>query len=225
MQLHSYDPAELSRPRVFVIADDPVARHAFVERLEGLVVGSSDSAPTSAAPDRHGANVYVWDLGPRVADVDAKLVAALPFEGPTVVLLPEGSSGKSAFVAAGIDPRAIWGAAGTGVLGRAANAKVIRAAIDGVMRGLNVFDPEFVPDWPLEGGRTPATDPESELTRRELEVLEHMAVGDSNRKIAEKLRISPHTVKFHINAILTKLDVHTRTEAVVRAIQAGHVML
>jgi DNA-binding NarL/FixJ family response regulator len=56
-------------------------------------------------------------------------------------------------------------------------------------------------------------------------VLELVASGLSNKQIAEELRISAHTVKFHVNAILAKLDVHSRTEAVVRAMQLGVVLV
>jgi DNA-binding NarL/FixJ family response regulator len=50
------------------------------------------------------------------------------------------------------------------------------------------------------------------LTRRELEVLAAMADGASNKVIARRLGISFHTVKFHVAAILAKLDAESRTE-------------
>jgi DNA-binding NarL/FixJ family response regulator len=63
------------------------------------------------------------------------------------------------------------------------------------------------------------------LTRRELEVLAAMADGASNKVIARRLGISFHTVKFHVAAILAKLDADSRTEAVAKAAQLGLVML
>jgi DNA-binding NarL/FixJ family response regulator len=63
------------------------------------------------------------------------------------------------------------------------------------------------------------------LTRRELEVLAAMADGASNKAIARRLGISLHTVKFHVAAILAKLDADSRTEAVAKAAQLGLVML
>jgi DNA-binding NarL/FixJ family response regulator len=65
----------------------------------------------------------------------------------------------------------------------------------------------------------------SQLTRRELEVLAAMADGASNKAIARRLGISFHTAKFHVAAILAKLDADSRTEAVAKAAQAGLVML
>jgi len=63
------------------------------------------------------------------------------------------------------------------------------------------------------------------LTPRELEVLAAMADGASNKAIARRLGISFHTAKFHVAAILAKLDADSRTEAVARAAHLGLVML
>jgi len=63
------------------------------------------------------------------------------------------------------------------------------------------------------------------LTARELEVLAAMADGVSNKAIARRLGISFHTAKFHVAAILAKLDADSRTEAVAKAAQLGLVML
>lgn len=51
------------------------------------------------------------------------------------------------------------------------------------------------------------------LSARELEVLEHMAAGQSNRLIARALDLSPHTVKRHVARILDRLDLSSRGEA------------
>jgi LuxR family maltose regulon positive regulatory protein len=50
------------------------------------------------------------------------------------------------------------------------------------------------------------------LSSRELEVLERMAAGDSNKLIARALDISPHTVKRHVANILGKLDLVSRSQ-------------
>ncbi len=59
------------------------------------------------------------------------------------------------------------------------------------------------------------------LSRRELEVLTLVAQGLNNRSIAEQLFISENTVKNHIRNIHEKLQVHSRMEAVVRAVREG----
>lgn len=61
------------------------------------------------------------------------------------------------------------------------------------------------------------------LTTRELEVLRLLASGASNKAIAEKLRISPSTVKNHTQNVLSKLKAHSRLEAVARAFHQGLV--
>lgn len=59
------------------------------------------------------------------------------------------------------------------------------------------------------------------LTPREMEILEMLAEGLSNKQIAARLQISEHTAKFHVNSILGKLDAGTRTEAVMRGLRSG----
>jgi DNA-binding NarL/FixJ family response regulator len=67
--------------------------------------------------------------------------------------------------------------------------------------------------------------PVETLTPRELEVLQLMARGLTNRQIARKLAISEHTVKFHAAAILGKLTARSRAEAVARAIGLGWILV
>lgn len=60
----------------------------------------------------------------------------------------------------------------------------------------------------------------SSLTQREIEVLQFVAVGETNRKIAEKLGISENTVKNHVRNILEKLHLHDRMAAAMYAVEA-----
>jgi LuxR family transcriptional regulator of csgAB operon len=53
----------------------------------------------------------------------------------------------------------------------------------------------------------------SNLTKREAEILAQVAVGDSNQEIADKLNISPHTVRTHIYNIFKKIKVSNRLQA------------
>jgi two-component system NarL family response regulator len=64
-----------------------------------------------------------------------------------------------------------------------------------------------------------------ELTRRELEVLELIVAGKSNKEIGGDLGISEATVKTHINSILSKLAVNDRTQAATSALQRGIIHL
>jgi DNA-binding NarL/FixJ family response regulator len=59
------------------------------------------------------------------------------------------------------------------------------------------------------------------LTRRELEVLSHLAAGESNAEIARQLWVTTRTVRAHVERILEKLEVSSRSGAVARAMDEG----
>ncbi len=61
----------------------------------------------------------------------------------------------------------------------------------------------------------------SDLTARELQILEQLAEGSTNKQIAETLDISDNTVRHHVNSIMEKLQVSDRTEAVATAMRSG----
>jgi DNA-binding NarL/FixJ family response regulator len=63
------------------------------------------------------------------------------------------------------------------------------------------------------------------LTTREVQVLELLAEGLSNRRIAERLAISDQTVKFHLASIMGKLGTSNRVETVRRAVRRGIIAL
>lgn len=65
----------------------------------------------------------------------------------------------------------------------------------------------------------------TQLTARELEVLELMVKGLTNRQLARVLEVSVHTIRNHVDSILRKLEVSDRTEASTTAIQQGLVRL
>jgi NarL family two-component system response regulator YdfI len=142
--------------------------------------------------------------------------------------------GRTAFVVLvdGTDPEdgieALHAGAGA-ILPRFAARDEIVAAIKAVASGLAVVPWDLVAA--LLGGASLAELPDgndsagARLTPRELEVLAAMADGASNKAIARRLEISFHTAKFHVAAILAKLDADSRTEAVARAAQLGLVML
>jgi DNA-binding NarL/FixJ family response regulator len=67
--------------------------------------------------------------------------------------------------------------------------------------------------------------PNSDLSTRELEVLEQLVAGKSNKEIATKLGITEATVKSHVSTILSRLNVEDRTQAAVSALRRGLVHL
>jgi ATP/maltotriose-dependent transcriptional regulator MalT len=59
------------------------------------------------------------------------------------------------------------------------------------------------------------------ISGRELEVLEHLAAGRSNKEIAQRLEVSPNTVKTHVTRLFEKLGAQRRTQAILRARELG----
>ena len=105
-----------------------------------------------------------------------------------------------------------------GVLQATASSEQIVQAIKSVGVGLTIFDGTLVP-LALEESTVEA------LTPRESEVLRLLADGLSNKDIALRLRVSEHTIKFHIRSILGKLGAASRTEAVTRGFRSGLIEL
>ncbi len=218
MQLHSNpDPLqELAAPaaRTLVVGEDPLVRESVVRRMRGRASESAASAVVEAAA-RARAEVILWDLGPSAATatsdnlstrfdgVEAPVIALAPAEAKALPLLSAGAAA---------------------VLRRDASAEALRSAVDSVKQGLIVIDPALL-EVPARTSTPTAARGATELTPREHDVLELLAVGLSNKQIAAKLGISSHTAKFHIGAILSKTDAATRTEAVVRAVQRGLIVV
>lgn len=88
-----------------------------------------------------------------------------------------------------------------------------------VAQGLTDVLARMVQGDPIEENQKET--PFSELTPRELEILCLLADGQSNKVIARNLGISDGTVKLHVKAILRKLEVHSRVEAAVIAVEQG----
>ena len=77
----------------------------------------------------------------------------------------------------------------------------------------------------LRTGPVVVESPNGALSARELDVLRLVARGFGNKEIAAELRITTHTVKFHLAAVLEKLGVRSRTEAVSLGMRTGLVPL
>jgi DNA-binding NarL/FixJ family response regulator len=93
----------------------------------------------------------------------------------------------------------------------------LSAAIRKVAAGETVFDPQVEQRSALKG------EPSAALTQRELEVLQMIVNGNSNKEIATALDLSPNTVAVHRANIMNSLGIHKTAELVVYAIRAGLV--
>jgi two-component system nitrate/nitrite response regulator NarL len=95
-------------------------------------------------------------------------------------------------------------------------SEALRNGVKGYL--LKDMEPDEVKDGDSADSRVAAS-PFSSLTPREMEILCHLAEGQSNKVIARNLNISDGTVKLHVKAILRKLEVHSRVEAAVMAVE------
>jgi DNA-binding NarL/FixJ family response regulator len=208
-------PAPLS---ILVIADDPLAGAGLVFALsqhsEMTLTGPLDSASAWAESTAfQQATVMLWDLGwEPSADNLAQLNELTEDDPPTLVLIPASEYAQT-----------VWQAGASGILPRESQANQLYAALLSIAEGLSVLHPDFNEAifGGVTGGSASAPSLPEPLTPRELEVLHTLAQGLTNKAIAQQLDISEHTVKFHVNAILSKLGVQSRTEAVVAAIRLG----
>jgi NarL family two-component system response regulator YdfI len=200
-----------------VAADDVVAA-----RLEAML--RSDHRLTVAVSG-------LGDLPHRLDGHDpAVVVLAVPPQRVAWTLEHLGGRPRiRAVIALAAEPHAIWTPETRRAGVRAAlrsdvTSEELTAAITATSAGLVVLHPDI-------GTRSTATPSGSKevgvttLTPREIEILEMMAEGLSNRRIAGRLTISRHTVKFHVASILAKLAAGSRTEAVTTGVRLGLIAL
>jgi len=111
-----------------------------------------------------------------------------------------------------------------GFLRKSAETGEVLAAVRSLLRGEGVFAAGPAPAARASGEVSPTDGPRSPaLTERENQVLKLLAVGMSNREIADRLVISEATVKFHVRNLRDKLEVRRRTQIVHTATRQGIV--
>jgi DNA-binding NarL/FixJ family response regulator len=113
---------------------------------------------------------------------------------------------------------------GWGIVPPDATASELRAAVEAVAEGLVVIALPLARRILTRSSQVQAVGGdtlEEPLTEREMEVLELLSQGLSNKLIARQLGISEHTVKFHVSSLYTKLGAASRTDAVHRGARLG----
>ena len=208
--------------RVLIVSANPLARGGLAALLEGMprmkMVGSGSTTEAASLAGQLLPDVVVLDAGDgELEELDpiARLASAQP--GLPIVAL---ASDQGALVQA-----IAFGA--SALLPVAVDPETLGAALVASARGLAAIPrQELALLLPQEERIDPAVNaPTESLTPRELEVLQLMARGMTNRQIARRLAISEHTVKFHAGAVLGKLNARSRTEAVARAISVGWILV
>lgn len=206
--------------RLLVVADNVLARTGLAALLStnadvdivGQIAGTESLGEDL---DLYRPDVVVYDLGYDPTTAAARL--SLLDDMPVVALLPSEEDAR--IVATALRRETPYG-----LMLRDCEPAALVQALRTVHARLIVLDPPIAAALVETGGMIEAQ-PSELLTPRELEVLQLLTEGLPNKLIAQRLQISPNTVKFHINAILSKLNVQSRTEAVVRATRLGWVIL
>ena len=191
--------------RVLIVDDHAVVQWGFKvllgrQRWVERCVVASDPEEGLATAERLKPHVALVDLflGERSG---AELCEAIRSASPkTRVLLISGIGW--------ISPQAAKAAGASGFVSKDWSADEVARAVRMVGKGMTVFGRQE------EAPATPLSD-------REREVLTLIASGATNREIAERLFLSPHTVKEHASAVYRKLGVKNRAEAARRAARLG----
>jgi two-component system nitrate/nitrite response regulator NarL len=196
-----------------VVAEDALARAGLraVAEASGLIVVAE------ATPDQLDARADFEDLDVAVCEVggtDAlERIRPLAVQAGVVAVLGSDEHAPDALAAGA-----------RGVLLRDHIADRLGPAVQAVAAGLLAMD-EGVGESVLRSPPVPSGTLVEPLTPREEQVLQLLADGLTNRRIGERLGISEHTAKFHVNSILGKLGARSRGEAIAQAARLGLLLL
>lgn len=205
--------------RVLVVDDHPIVRDGLRGMLAGdpalSVVGeASDGEEAVRAVEHLSPDVVLMDLRmPRTDGVEAtsRIVARHPSVRILVLTTYDTESDVVRAVEAGA----------TGYLLKDAPVAELRQAVKATAAGQTVLAPAVAAQL-VRQRRQPAGEA---LSARELEVLELVARGASNREVGRSLHVSEATVKSHLIHVFTKLGVSDRTAAVTTALERGLIRL
>ncbi|HTX11025.1 MAG TPA: response regulator transcription factor [Solirubrobacteraceae bacterium] len=212
-----------------LLADDQRLVRESLGTLLGLLPGieligsASDGEEAVALAEEHGPDVVLMDLRmPRVDGIEATRRLREREPNVRVIALTTYADDESVLGALRAGAR--------GYLTKDASSEDIRNAILTVAKGEAALDPSVQHHVvaALAGGQ-PAASPDvaedsklpDDLTPREAEVLALIAEGLTNAEIAERLFVSPTTVKSHINHLFTKAGLRDRAQAVNYAYRTG----
>ncbi|HKI00485.1 MAG TPA: response regulator transcription factor [Thermoanaerobaculia bacterium] len=204
---------------MLVVSGDPLARAGLSLLLGGQdgIAVSGQVAPDEAWPDitdtsdLGAPHAALWDLGLGLR-TGLEELRALSAGLPVVAVVADETDAREALAAGA-----------RGALSRNADGELLAAALRAATLGLIVLDEVYARSFaPVQAEPPTLAEP---LTPRELEVLQRLTQGLSNKQIAQRLGVSDHTVKFHVNSILGKLGVQSRSEAIVQAVRLGLVVL
>ena len=212
----------MSEVRILVADDHPLYRRGLASLLNAqpgweVVAEEADGLGAVTSARSHSPDVVVIDLNmPGLDGIDAtrRMVAAQPGIGVLVLTMYDDDGSVFAAMRAGA----------RGYLLKGADQEEIVRAVSGIVGGEAIFGPSVarrIIDFFADPRPRPTQSVFPELTAREHEVLDLIAAGRSNAEVAKTLVLSPKTVRNHVSAIFAKLQVAGRSEAIIRARDAG----
>jgi len=203
--------------RVLLVDDHALVRRGFRRMLEDEpsfhVAGeASDGLEAVKLAEELKPDVIVMDCAlPQMNGIEAsrRILAKLP---ETAILMLSMHSEDT------LVKQAMEAGARGYILKNAMDLDLV-SAIKKVAEGQTVLDPQITRSGALKGER------DTGLTQRELEILQHIVAGKSNKEIASELNLSVNTVSVHRANIMDALGIHKTAELVVYAIRNGLVNL
>ncbi|MEG4230804.1 response regulator transcription factor [Microcoleus sp. Pol11C3] len=208
---------------ILIVEDDPMMQLGLQHILNNqphltVVAQAVNGNEAVSAALQHQPDIALMDIDlPGIDGIAAaqQIRAALPHT--RILMLTHHSN-----------PTHVMAALSSGAHGycvKGTNAEQLLAAITTVQEGGSYLDRKIA-DCVLQNLKTPLPDSYADdikLTEREMQVLQQLVEGKSNKQIAAELGMSVHTAKGHVEMIIAKFEASDRTQAAVKALRLGLV--
>ena len=200
----------MKKSRILIVDDHALLRHGLKSILQYQkdmeVVGEAENGKLAVQLTKtHSPHLVVMDLVMPVMD-GVEATRLIKTASPQTKVLILTTFGTSADISRALD------AGATGAIMKDTPDDKLLSSIRRVLNGETVLSPEI--EHMIKNEPEPP-----KLTERQIDILNSLARGYTNRDIALQLGLKPSGVRVHIDAILSKLNAATRTEAVAIAIQ------
>jgi DNA-binding NarL/FixJ family response regulator len=207
--------------RILIADDHPVFRFG----LRALLESQSDMVVVGEAESGEDAVRLSQTSRPHVVLMDVHMPGLNGIEATRQIC--KASPETAVLIITMLDDDTVFTAMQAGARGyllKGAQGQETLRAVRAVANGEVIFSPGVAEQMMRYFARDVKTTPETpfpDLTPREHEILELVAKGLTNGAIAEKLVLSPKTIRNHVSNIFSKLQVATRSEAIIKARDAG----
>jgi DNA-binding NarL/FixJ family response regulator len=213
--------------RVLIADDHALLREAMrnlIDRQDDIeVVGeASDGEEAVQLSSRLKPDIAIMDIVmPKLNGIEASKEIKKISPGTAIIILTAYDDAQYVL--------GLLEAGAAGYLLKSARGRDVVAAIRAVREGESVLHPSIIAMLLKRAMGLPAEENKlknkENLTEREIEVLSLAARGMSNKEIAEALSVTVRTVKAHISNLFDKMDVASRTEAILKAVREGWLVL